>query len=112
MFDPLPIGVGRSSLLELSPRGDNLGLFCVAVNPPATGLPQPGNHAQIDSVALCNRGQRLACRAALDGFGTLKWRELGFPTELHACGHCPLTALASALTDKLALELSDRRQQG
>jgi hypothetical protein len=64
----------------------------------------------MDSIACGYVCQPLTSIAALDGFGTLERRELGFATKLHAGSHGALSTGASALPDQLALELGNRGQ--
>src|ERR1044072_5138451 len=72
---------------------------------------EPADRAEVDRIALGDLGQRLAGSTALQSFFALEVAQLRFAAELHTVGHGALSALASAFTDEVALELGDGGQQ-
>jgi hypothetical protein len=68
---------------------------------------QPANHRLVNIVGSGDLSQGFPA-----GFLTLVRRQLGLAAEPHALGLGTLAALASALTDQLALKLRNRREQG
>jgi hypothetical protein len=72
---------------------------------------QPTDHGMIHPVAPGDGYQRFTGVASPDSFGPLVWSELALAAELDTVGQRPLTPFASALTDKLTLELCDGSQE-
>src|SRR6478672_5680098 len=65
---------------------------------------QPRDHADINGVALGDIGQPFPGSPTLDGLCELIIGKLRPPTELHASGHGPLTAVARTIADLFHLE--------
>ena len=68
---------------------------------------EPGNHTEVDAVALSDRSERLAGIAPLDCFAALVIAQLAFAAKLDAIGLGALATLAGALPDQLAFKLGN-----